>query len=111
MSYGGGYGGASYRREEKEDLKRLNDRLCQYIQKVRTAADTGGINNQTFTDLFKLMEDDLNALRKMYEREMDGLRYIRNTELTTFFFSFFFFFFLTLLLHKYRCWLVLTASL
>ena len=72
------YGGASHRREEKEALKTLNDRLGQYIHKVRTAADTGGVNNQTFTNLFKLMEDDLNALRKTYEREMDGLRYDEN---------------------------------
>ena len=69
------YGGASHRREEKEEMKRLNDRLGQYIQKVKTHADMGGINNQTFANLFKQMEDDLNALRKMNDREMDGLRY------------------------------------
>lgn len=77
MSYyygGGGYGGPSARREEKEDMKRLNDRLAQYIQKVRTLADTDGVNNQTFVDLFKNLEDEINALRKMYERELDDLR-------------------------------------
>ena len=73
--YGGSYGsGSSSRREEKEDMKRLNDRLAQYIQKVRNLADTDGVNSQTFLNSFRTLEDEINALRGMYEREMDDLR-------------------------------------
>ncbi|XP_067654932.1 lamin-B2-like isoform X2 [Haliotis asinina] len=67
--------GSMSRLSEKEELQRLNDRLTSYVNRVRMVSDQGNqIDSSAFLKSAKILEEEINNLKNMYEQELDKLR-------------------------------------
>ena len=66
---------SSSRKQEKEDLQRLNERFTAYIQKIRQQSDQNvRIDAGLFMQQTQVLEQEVANLKTMYERELDALR-------------------------------------
>ena len=67
---------SSSRKQEKEDLQRLNERFTAYIQKIRQQSDQNiRIDANLFMQQTRILEEEVANLKTMYERELDAIRY------------------------------------
>lgn len=63
------------RLQEKQDLQTLNSRLSQYIRHIREMKENSGyLDSKVFLESVTIMEQELNNLKNMYERELDNAR-------------------------------------
>ncbi|XP_046364909.2 lamin-B2-like isoform X3 [Haliotis rufescens] len=70
------------RLSEKEELQRLNDRLTSYVNRVRIVSDQGNqIDSSAFLKSAKILEEEMNNLKNIYEQELDKLR--KDIEMTS----------------------------
>ncbi|CAC5362942.1 unnamed protein product [Mytilus coruscus] len=61
--------------EDKAELQRLNDRLSDYIAKVRQLWEQRGqIDSSAFLKSIKILEDEVAKLKDLYEYELANLR-------------------------------------
>ncbi|WAR30154.1 hypothetical protein MAR_003722 [Mya arenaria] len=67
-----GYGNDG-RMEEKKDMIYLNNKLADYMQRVRNMGP--GQNSQIFLETLRNIECEVEKLKKLYESELDKLRY------------------------------------
>ena len=66
---------SSSRKQEKEDLQRLNERFTAYIQKIRQQSDQNvRIDAGLFMQQTQVLEQEVANLKTLYERELDALR-------------------------------------
>ena len=72
--YYGGLNSSSSRTEDKEELRKCNDRLANYIQNVRAKAKAQGLDSPHFLNEFRSLEEAAKNLNDMYLREMEDLR-------------------------------------
>ncbi|XP_052265022.1 prelamin-A/C-like [Dreissena polymorpha] len=61
------------RLEEKQDLIHLNNKLADYMRRVRSLGASGQ-NSQLFLDTLRSIEDEVQKLKNLYECELDKLR-------------------------------------
>ncbi|XP_052786566.1 lamin-L(II)-like [Mya arenaria] len=66
-----GYGNDG-RMEEKKDMIYLNNKLADYMQRVRNMGP--GQNSQIFLETLRNIECEVEKLKKLYESELDKLR-------------------------------------
>ena len=60
---------------EKDYLQSLNDRFASYISRVRQMREQGGrMETVNLTNTTKILEDEMVALKGMYERQLEELR-------------------------------------
>ena len=60
---------------EKEYLQTLNDRFASYISRVRQMRELNGRNDTaSFMNSTKILEEEITALKAMYERQLEDLR-------------------------------------
>lgn len=60
---------------EKDYLQNLNDRFSSYISRVRQMREQNGRNDTlTFINSTKVLEEEILALKSMYERQLEELR-------------------------------------
>jgi len=62
------------RNEEKEEIAHLNTRLATYIDYVRSKETAADSISRKFTSFGEQHEEEIAAVKKLYEREIDGLR-------------------------------------
>lgn len=63
------------RAQEKEELQKLNDRFSQYISKVRQLGQqSGNLDASTFIKSTRVLEEEVQHLKGLYEREIESLR-------------------------------------
>ena len=56
-------------------MQNLNDRFSSYISRVRQMREQGGRNDTiNFINSTKILEEEILALKAMYERQLDELR-------------------------------------
>lgn len=61
---------------EKEYLQTLNDRFASYISRVRQMRELNGRNDTVnFMNTTKILEEEITALKAMYERQLEDLRH------------------------------------
>ncbi|XP_031549204.1 lamin-B1-like [Actinia tenebrosa] len=61
---------------EKEYLSTLNDRFASYISRVRQMRELSGRNDTVnFMNSTKILEEEITALKAMYERQLEELRH------------------------------------
>ena len=66
---------SSSRKQEKEDLQKLNERFTAYIQKIRQQNDQNvRIDANLFMQQTRILEEEVANLKTMYERELDAIR-------------------------------------
>ncbi|VDI56345.1 Hypothetical predicted protein [Mytilus galloprovincialis] len=66
---------STVRLEDKEELQRLNDRLSQYIIKVRQLWEQRGqIDSVAFIKSTKILEEEVIKLKGLYEHELEKIR-------------------------------------
>lgn len=66
---------SSSRKQEKEDLQKLNERFTAYIQKIRQQNDQSvRIDANLFMQQTRVLEEEVANLKTMYERELDAIR-------------------------------------
>ncbi|KAK3718286.1 hypothetical protein QZH41_010096, partial [Actinostola sp. cb2023] len=59
----------------KDYMQNLNDRFSSYISRVRQMREQGGRNDTiNFINSTKILEEEILALKAMYERQLDELR-------------------------------------
>jgi hypothetical protein len=64
-----------FRAHEKEELQRLNDKLSQYIIKVRQLGQQSRqIDSAAFLQSTKILEEEVTSLKSLYEKELNGVR-------------------------------------
>ncbi|XP_050410944.1 uncharacterized protein LOC126825380 isoform X2 [Patella vulgata] len=60
---------------EREELKRINERFSTYIQHVRQLSDISNkVDSSAFLKSIKILEEEINSLKNLYENELDKLR-------------------------------------
>lgn len=60
---------------EKDYLQSLNDRFASYISRVRQMREQSGrMETVNLTNTTKILEDEMVALKGMYERQLEELR-------------------------------------
>ena len=60
---------------EKTEMQDLNNRLAGYMQRVRDLRQQGtGLDPAKYHDAMRLLEDELNKLKNLYEGELARLR-------------------------------------
>lgn len=60
---------------EKDYLQTLNDRFSTYISRVRQMREQSGRNDTiNFINSTKILEEEILALKAMYERQLEELR-------------------------------------
>ena len=60
---------------EKDYLQTLNDRFAAYISRVRNMRENSGrMETINFINTTKILEDEILALKSMYERQLEDLR-------------------------------------
>lgn len=63
------------RLEDKEELQVLNNRLSEYISRVRQLWEQRGqIDSSAFLKSTRILEDEIQNLKGMYECELENLR-------------------------------------
>lgn len=65
------------RLEDKEELQVLNNRLSEYISRVRQLWEQRGqIDSSAFLKSTRILEEEIQNLKGMYECELENLRYV-----------------------------------
>lgn len=60
---------------EKDYLQNLNDRFASYISRVRQMREQNGRSDTiNFINSTKVLEEEILALKSMYERQLEELR-------------------------------------
>ncbi|VDI08766.1 Hypothetical predicted protein [Mytilus galloprovincialis] len=63
------------RLSDKDELLRLNNRLSEYITRVRQLGEKNGqTDSAAFIQSIKILEDELGKLKAMYESELNNIR-------------------------------------
>ena len=66
---------AEPRLHEKQEMQSLNARLSQYIRYIREMKENSGyLDSQVFLESVTVLEEELNHLKNMYEKELDNAR-------------------------------------
>ncbi|CAG5125325.1 unnamed protein product, partial [Candidula unifasciata] len=66
---------SSTRIQEKEELQRLNDRFSAYTARVRLLNQhPNNVDWSAFRNSTKILEEEITNLKKLYENELDALR-------------------------------------
>ena len=61
--------------QEKAQMQRLNDKLSDYMQRMRALRQAGpGSNAASFHEAMKQLEDEMMKLKSMYDNELARLR-------------------------------------
>lgn len=73
---------------QKAEMQFLNDKLSDYINKVRALKKQGSeIDPAKYHELLKQLEEELMKTKGLYERELDRLRWVLNSLFLLFFFQ------------------------
>lgn len=63
------------RQQEKAELQHLNDRVQNYIGKVRKMReDANNVDSSALLNAMKVLEDEVNNIKNMYDRELENRR-------------------------------------
>lgn len=63
------------RKQEKEDLKYLNERFSSYVSRVRQLSEHNNqLDSASFIKQTRILEEEVANLKTLYERELDALR-------------------------------------
>lgn len=64
---------SSSRLHEKEELQLLNDRFSAYVARVRALSQQAS-DTSVFLTSIKILEEEITALKNLYETELEKLR-------------------------------------
>ena len=60
---------------EMNQMRCLNDKLASYLTRIRGLETQGGVDTSGYRDTIRLLDQDMNQLKQLYEGELVKLRW------------------------------------